>query len=249
MKALERHLQLLLEARDWKRLGKEMAALDPSRAAGIITDIQISRRDLLYLLLPAATAEAAFEQLAPDEKDRFIEALRTEIRGGAENPAAETEGQAPIGVLPGRVLRRLLDTLTVMEREALFHYLGYDETCIGRLVGTGFIALRPEFTTGEALEQIRRYGTGTEHLETLYVVDGSWKLLRTIGIRDLLLAPPERPVSELGGTTCTVLRAEEDREAVAARFRNGGPASLPVTDTAGTLLGVVSLEEILRIER
>ena len=60
MKALERHLQLLLEARDWKRLGEEMAALDPSRAAEIITDIQIPRRDLLYRLLPAATAEAAF---------------------------------------------------------------------------------------------------------------------------------------------------------------------------------------------
>lgn len=249
MKALERHLQLLLEARDWKRLGEEMAALDPSRAAEIITDIQIPRRDLLYRLLPAATAEAAFEQLAPDGKDRFIDLLRTEIRCGAENPVAETEGQAPVGELPGRLLRRLLDTLHTEEYDALFRYLGYSETCIGSMVRTGFIALRPGFTTGEALEQIRRYGAGTEHLETLYVVDGSWRLLRTIGIRDLLLAPPERPVSKLGETTCTVLRAEEDREAVAARFRSGGPASLPVTDAAGTLLGVVSLEEVLRIER
>ncbi len=46
-----------------------------------------------------------------------------------------------------------------------------------------------------------------------------------------------------------MLRADEEREAVAARFRSEGPASLPVTDSAGTLLGVVSSEEILRIER
>lgn len=162
MKALERHLQLLLEARDWKRLGEEMAALDPSRAAEIITDIQIPRRDLLYRLLPAATAEAAFEQLAPDGKDRFIDLLRTEIRCGAENPVAETEGQAPVGELPGRLLRRLLDTLHTEEYDALFRYLGYSETCIGSMVRTGFIALRPGFTTGEALEQIRRYGAGTD---------------------------------------------------------------------------------------
>lgn len=249
MKALERHLQLLLDTRDWKRLGQAMAALDPHQAAEIITDIRIPQRALLFRLLPTASAAAVVESLQGDARESFITMLCTQIRAGVYLPAPEADDDLRLEELPGCIVRHLLERLSATDREALFRYLGYSETCIGGMIRTGFIALRPEFTTEEAFEQIRRYGAGTERFDRLYVVDGDWRLLRTIGIRDLLLAAPGEPISRIGALCCTVLRADEEREAVAARFRSEGPASLPVTDSAGTLLGVVSSEEILRIER
>lgn len=249
MKTLKRHLQLLLDAHDWKRLGQEMAALNPHQAAEIITDPQISRCALLYRMLPAETAAAVFNALGGDARERLLARLRREILSRGETPEAETEGEIRFDELPGGVVRRLLETLPPTDRKALFRYLNYPETCIGRMTGTGFIALRPEFTTEEALEQIRHYGTGIGHIEVLYVVDRSWRLLHTVGIRDLLLAPPQRLVADLGGSPCTAFQALDEREEVARQLHGRCSEPLPVTDSEGVLLGVVASEELLRIER
>ena len=167
MKALERHLQLLLDTRDWKRLGQVMAALDPHQAAEIITDIRNSPTR------PALQAAAdgigcSGRRIAAGRRPGIIhhDALHADPRrslpagtGGGRRPAARRAARMHRATSSGAALRNGPGGAVPLS--------GIFETCIGGMIRTGFIALRPEFTTEEAFEQIRRYGAGTERFDWL----------------------------------------------------------------------------------
>ena len=250
MKEIKRQLSLPDDAPTWE-LRRELAARNPVQAARILIDSPSEESVWLFRALPTPVAERIFRALDPPEQSRFIGRI-AELLGriaGSQEPEQEIDPDSPHDELPGCVVRRLLEVLPAEEREVLARFAGYPEASIARDMSAGFIALRPEFTTEEALEQIRRYGAGSRPIARLHVVDPEWHPLGVIRIRDLLLAPPGCRIARLTVRSCPVLRTSDDREEVAARFRGEGSDSLPVTDSAGCLLGVVSPDEIREIER
>ncbi len=251
MKELKRHLSLLLAAHNLEALRQELAALDPVRAAKIIRETREAERIILFRNLPAASAETAFRDLDPQEQERFIDEIVAQLRAEARRPEppSDCEYPDPAAELPGCVVRRLLERTPAEAREALFRFLGYPPDAIARSMTPGFVALRPGSTAEEALARIRKYGAAAESIDVLYVVDENWRPIRTVGIRELLLADPKQHVAEFGKAGFQTIRALDDREHVAAAFQEGGPALLPVTDSAGSLLGIVALDEIREIER
>lgn len=251
MKEIKRHPSLLSEACDTATLRQELAALDPCRTARFISNAQASDRVFFFRILPTDLAGTVFHTLSPDMRTELIQNIVERLRSAAENPDSQPESENPecLDELPGCVVRRLLETTPPELRDELFRFAGYPHNSIARAINPGYVALRPEFTTEEALDQIRKYGAGSNSLDSLQVVSADWRPIGTIGIRNLLLAAPRQQIDQCDIRQTPILRTSDDRENVAARFRDNDPASLPVTDSAGELLGVVYLDDIREIER
>lgn len=251
MNELKRHPSLLPEASEMSFLRQELAVLDPLRMARIITAAQAADRVFLFRCLPTKLAGEVFYALSPELRSELVDNLIDHIRHHTE--LSETDSEAPrsesLEEMPGCVVRRLLEATPDEAREALFRFAAYPETAIARDMNAGYIALRPDFTIAQALDQLRRYGAGSRCIELLLVVDNDWRPLGTIGIRELLLADPRQRIRELDIRPTPVLPALDDREEVAARFPEAGPAPLPVTDSEGALIGVVFPDDIREIER
>lgn len=227
MKEIKRQLSLPDDAPTWE-LRRELAARNPVQAARILIDSPSEESVWLFRALPTPVAERIFRALDPPEQSRFIGRI-AELLGriaGSQEPAQEIDPDSPHDELPGCVVRRLLEVLPAEEREVLARFAGYPEASIARDMSAG-----------------------SRSIERLHVVDPEWHPLGVIRIRDLLLAPPGCRIARLTVRSCPVLRTSDDREEVAARFRGEGSDSLPVTDSAGCLLGVVSPDEIREIER
>ena len=251
MNELKRHPSLLPNAAEIGRLRQELAALNPPRAARIITAAHAADRVFLFRCLPTALAGEVFYTLSPEQRSELVNNLVDHIRvhAHASEPDSETPRGEALDEMPGCVVRRLLETIPDEAREALFRFAAYPETAIARDMNAGFIALRPDFTIEQSLDQIRRYGAGSRAIDRLLVVDDDWRPLGSIGIRELLLANPQQRIRGLDIRPTPVLRASDDREEVAARFPEAGPAPLPVTDPEGALAGVVCPDDIREIER
>lgn len=110
-----------------------------------------------------------------------------------------------------------------------------------------YVAVREHWTVREVLDYVRTYGQDSETLNVIYVVNDQGLLVDDVRIREFLLAPLDRHVVELMDRRFVALQATEDQESAVGVFRQYDRTALPVTDTAGALIGIVTIDDILDV--
>ena len=163
------------------------------------------------------------------------------------NDLAPDDRTAFLEELPSSVAQRLMNMLNPEEREITIKLLGYPEDSVGRLMTTDYVAVRPRWSIQETLEHIRYHGKDSETLNVLYVVNEHGKLLGDIRIRELLLADPQKTMEELMDDHFISLKAYDQEETTVPLFQDYDRVALPVTDTTGVLLGIVTIDDVLDV--
>ncbi|PYR29649.1 MAG: magnesium transporter [Acidobacteria bacterium] len=166
---------------------------------------------------------AILNDMAPDDRTTFLEEL----------PATATQ--------------QLLALLTPEERAVAVTLLGYPEKSIGRLMTPDYIAVREQWTVQEVLEYVRTHGQDSETLNVIYVVDDHGVLIDDIRIREFLLTSPASHVADLMDRRFAALNASDDQDNAVTIFRRDDRSALPVTDSAGVLIGIVTIDDVLDV--
>jgi magnesium transporter len=99
----------------------------------------------------------------------------------------------------------------------------------------------------EVLDYIRAYGQDSETLNVIYVVDDRGKLIDDIRMREFLLKPLTSPVSELMQETFVALNVTDSQRDAVNMFRKYDRTVLPVIDSTGVLLGIVTVDDMLDV--
>jgi magnesium transporter len=149
--------------------------------------------------------------------------------------------------LPATATRQLLTLLSPAERAVASTLLGYPEGSIGRLMTPHYVSVREHWSIREVLDHIRAHGEDSETLNVVYVVDEHETLMDDIRIRELLLTPLDKRVAELMDRRFVALKAADDQQTAVAVFRRYDRTALPVTDSAGTLIGIVTIDDVLDV--
>jgi magnesium transporter len=93
---------------------------------------------------------------------------------------------------------------------------------------------------------VRNHGQDSETLNVIYVVDEQG-LIDDIRIREVLLSPVDKRVFDLMDRRFVTLTATDDQDAAVAVFRQYDRSALPVIDTAGMLIGIVTIDDVLDV--
>jgi magnesium transporter len=107
-----------------------------------------------------------------------------------------------------------------------------------------FVAVYPELRADETVTALRKVATETEHLNYVYVVDREDRLLGVLSLHSLVLSRPETPVIDLIAPDTWSVRADEDQEVAARLVMERDLLALPVVDTEGRLVGVITHDDI-----
>ncbi|WP_369684558.1 magnesium transporter [Rhodothermus marinus] len=246
---LQPEVQELIRTRNLRALRDVLVEWEPPEIAGLIDQLPSPDDVAVFRLLPRELATEVFEYLSTEKQEELIEALAREKDWLARllNELSDDDRTALLEELPGPVAQRLLNMLAPEEREVAIKLLGYPEDSVGRLMTTEYVAVRPHWTVQQALDHIRRYGKDSETLNVIYVVDDNWRLLDDLRIRELLLADPDTKIEELMDGRFVALKATDDQETAVQVFRDYDRVALPVTDTEGVLLGIVTIDDVLDV--
>jgi magnesium transporter len=125
--------------------------------------------------------------------------------------------------------------------------LGYPENSVGRLMTPDYIAVRPEWTISETLEYIRKNAADSETLNVIYVIDNVGKLIDDIRIREVILAPLEKKISDLMDENYIALNVTDDQEHAVEVFKKYDRIALPVVDKLGVLIGIVTIDDVFDV--
>jgi magnesium transporter len=110
-----------------------------------------------------------------------------------------------------------------------------------------YVAVRPDWTMQRVFDHIRRYGSDRETLNVLYVVDDYGRLVDDLRMRQILLAPLESKIADLCDWKYVGLSAYDDQEKAIHAFQEYDRVALPVTDSNGVLLGIITHDDVLDV--
>jgi magnesium transporter len=247
MPPLQIELEDALKARDFVKLRNALKTLPPPEIAEVISGTPSENRAFLFRVLPRELSAETFEYLPLEIQELLLRSLGQEEVATILNEMAPDDRTTLLEEMPGGVTNQLLSLLNPRERAVAVQLLGYPEGSVGRLMTPDYVRVRSEWTVEHALEHIRRYGRDSETLNMVYVIDEKGKLLDDIRMRKFLLAQPSTPVAELMDQSFIALKATDDQESAVEAFRRSDLTALPVTDTSGILIGIVTIDDVLDI--
>ncbi|MCD7938031.1 MAG: magnesium transporter [Tannerellaceae bacterium] len=239
----------LIARKNWKTVKQELTNYSPVEIAELIEELSKEDAFILFRLLPRELAKDTFSYLSHEEQEDIIEGLASNSSKIAEllNDLDPDDRTAFFEELPGKVTQRLMQLLSADEREVAARLLGYPEDSIGRLMTPEYVAVKPWFTVQQALEHIRTFGKDSETLNIIYVVDDQWKLINFVRIKEIILAAPDQVIEELAIKHFEALNPYDDREKAIRVFQDQDRVALPVTDTDGTLVGIITFDDVMDI--
>ena len=240
-------LAAAVRATDFTRL-RDMARNRPaSELAGVLTDLSIEDQVVVFRVLPRRDAAAVFEYLSLEAQEHLLKAMAQEDVAALLNNMAPDDRTMFLEELPAAATRQLLALLTPAQRSVALSLLGYPEDSIGRLMTPHYVAVHEDWTIREVLDFIRTHGQDSETLNVVYVVDEQGMLIDDLRIRELLLTSPDSRVSDLMDRRFVALEAADTQQSAVAEFRRYDRTALPVTDSAGMLIGIVTVDDVLDV--
>ncbi len=240
-------------------LGEAIATTDVDKIRGLIENwpppIIASEIDGLTSLeqavvirvLPRKTAATTFEFLSRPARERLLKALGQADVAELLNSMAPDDRTVLLDESPAELTKQLLSLLSEEERHVALSLLGYAARSVGRLMTPHYVAIKEGWTVQQVLDHVRQHGQDSETLNVLYVLDDDGVLIDDIRVREFLLAAPSKLVSQVMDHRYVSLKATDDVREAIALFKREDRKALPVTDTSGVLIGIVTIDDALDI--
>ena len=237
----------MIEARDFTALREVFREWAPADVAEVILDLPEDEQVIIFRVLPHALAADVFEYLDFEAQEQLLRAMAHEQVGAILNEMAPDDRTALLEELPGAAARQLIRLLTPEERRVATALLGYPEDSVGRLMTPDFIAVHEDWTVQQVLDYVREHGRDTETLNFVYVVDARGKLIDDVRMREFLLRPLATKVSEIRDENFVALNATDSQQDALNVFRRYDRAALPVVDSGGVVVGIVTSDDMLDV--
>lgn len=241
---------------------EELLHADPAQIRELVEEIHNEDLADLLTLLADVDAIQLLEQLDPEDAADIFERLdeRTQAefleRFGAQRLAPIVSEMAPdettdfIEALPDPVGEQLLEQIEELDPEAaaeVEELLQWPDDTAGGLMTTEYLAVRPTLTVAHVIQHIREQSDEAETIYYIFCVDEDESLVGIVSLRDLLLASPSDPITDIMTTNMYTVTPQTDQELVARTLRKYDFTALPVTDSANKLLGVITVDDVIDV--
>jgi magnesium transporter len=240
-------LLALIAAHDWAGVREALDDAPGAEVADLILHLRKSERVLLFRALPRNVAADAFAHLDLQQQDHLLRDLTDDETRSLLSELSPDDRTQLLEELPGQATQRLLNLLTGADLKEARWLLGYPAESVGRLMTPDYVAVRPHWTVGEALRHIRAHGRDSETLNRIFVVDDEWRLLDDVELRHFILSETDTPVTGIMDQRVASVSAFAPQQDAVNVIRRYGQSVLPVVDSGGVLVGIVTVDDLLEV--
>jgi magnesium transporter len=245
--SFDEKLRQTISHQDWQGLRDALVELHPSDVADLIVALPSEEDAFVFRLLPKEIAGEVFSYLPSDHQEGLIASLTNEQVRAVLQTMSPDDRTRLLEEMPAVVTRRLLAALSPEDLKNTRWLLGYPEDSAGRYMTPKYVTIGPGMTAGEALDHIRRMGQQAETVNVVYILDDRGTLVEDIRLSSLVLADPASKVTDIDDPPLVCVLATDDREEVLKAFEKYDRVALPVTDSDGHMLGIITVDDVLDV--
>ena len=148
--------------------------------------------------------------------------------------------------LPANLVTRILNAVDSSKRKSINLLLNYPEDSAGSIMTTEYVSLHQSMTVKEAMAHIKQVGIHKETIYTCYVLERR-KLIGIVSAKDLMTMNDDTVISEIMETEIISATTHTDQEEVAQLFSKYGLLAIPILDTGGLMVGIVTVDDAMDV--
>ncbi len=239
-------LARLAEAPTSEPLVEFVGNLSASDAALALSRLSDAEQTLVLTTLPAEHAADLLDQLPDAQALDLIEQLSPQAASAILDELPSNEQADLIGDLSPRVAEALLRRMDPAEAADARLLSRYADDVAGGLMVTEYLKYAENLTVGQVVADMRERADDYRDYDVqyAYVCDDQGRLTGVLRLRDLLLAPPAKPIVELMIRRPLSVRDDEPLDDVADFFSTHDYFGAPVVDADDRLVGVVQQDAV-----
>jgi len=229
------------------RLRGLLEDLHPADVADLMGFLTVEHRAVVVLWLPPDLLAATLPELDDGIREEVLERVPHLILAEALQELDSDDAAAVVEDLEDDRRERVLAAMPEMDRAAIENSLGYAEDSAGRLMQREVMAAPQFWSVGDTIDHIRAQGDDLPELFfDIYVVDPLNRPVGGVAISQLLRAPRSAALADLM-EPINEIAVDQDQEEVAYVFEKYHLISAPVIDSAGRLVGQITVDDIVNI--
>jgi magnesium transporter len=242
---LENSIIGYIERNDLPGLRELLSAQRAPDIADVLDRLSASGRDLAFAQLPPPLAAGVLAEADVETKRSLVKKLsRVQLSQLLDHLPADDAARLLTDVPEDR--DQLLTDMTPALSQDVRQLLQYPRHSAGRLMTGKFVRVTPAMTAGEALGHMREVNEDVETFSDTYVIDQDGKLAGVASLRDIILAPPSRPLREFMTTRVISVTPTDDQEIAAQLVAHYNFMAMPVVQD-DRLLGIITVDDIIDV--
>ena len=240
-------LTTLLNNRNMRALKQRMEEMNEFDVAEFLSEIPDNRMPMVFRLLSKETASDVFANFDAPDQERIINSMTDSELAGIIEELYLDDAVDMMEELPANVVKRVMRAATPQTRALINQYLHYPEDSAGSIMTAEFVDLKKYMSVKESFARIRRIGEDKETIYICFVISAHRKLEGIVTVKDLLLADDDDIIEDLMDRNVIFAVTTEDQESVSENFSDYDLMALPVVDTEGRLVGIVTVDDIIDV--
>jgi flagellar motility protein MotE (MotC chaperone)/sporulation protein YlmC with PRC-barrel domain len=226
-----------------------LSKLHPADIADIVEDLAPAEREAVFETLDDEVAAETLEEIDPRLQVSILSSLDSDRAADIVEEMDPDAAADLLGDMPPETSQEILTEMQPEERAEVSELMNFQEhTAAGRMT-TEYMALKPSAKVEDAIEMLRNFEGGVESISTIYIIGDQDKLLGSVPLAKVVLAPKETPLMLLSTGHMITIHPGADEKSVAAIFDKYNLLTLPVIDDNGALTGVITADDVINMLR
>ncbi|MFD2532357.1 magnesium transporter [Gracilimonas halophila] len=237
----------LIEAKDWVALKEVLNDVPSADIADLLLELPGEIAIVVFRLLKKPIAADVFAELPSSKGVELLELFNKQQLSDVMGNLEPDEQVSILEELPGHLTQRVMNSITREDQKQLKKLLGYPEESVGRLMTPRYVKVKSDWTIKRSMKHIREYGETAETINVIYVVDDKEHLIDDLRITHLILAEQDKQIETLMDRSFEALSVNDDQEEAVKMLAKYDRVALPVVDSDGVLVGIVTADDIIDV--
>jgi len=238
-----------LEQRDFEQLSALLETPHPSDLARVLEHLPEENRPRIWVEIDDNIRGEVLLELSDTIRDTILEQMAPQELLLTTEKLDPDEQADLVADLPDEAIEQLLSAMRAHDRQRLEHILSYPEDCAGGLMNTDPVSVRSDLNIDVVLRYLRRRGQIPQDTDKLIVIDRDDRYIGVVALTELLTQRPQTAISELMSTDLPAIPVETSAREVAQLFEDRDLISAPVIDATGTLVGRITIDDVVDVLR
>ncbi|MAL16264.1 MAG: magnesium transporter [Balneola sp.] len=237
----------LIASKDWVTLKEVLNDVPAVDIADLLLELDGNIAVVVFRLLKKPVAADVFAEMPSSKGIELLELFNKQQLSDVMSNLEPDEQVSILEELPGHLTQRVMNSIEREDQKQLKKLLGYPDESVGRLMTPRYVRIKSDWTIKRSMKHIRKYGETAETINVIYVVDDQEHLIDDLRITHLILADQEELVESLMDRSFEALSVYDDQEEAVRMLAKYDRVALPVIDSDGVIVGIVTADDIIDV--